>query len=97
MNDIDVVVVCDLVEDRMQKGKKLVEDKYGHEIDGTLNYHDILERKDIDCVLIPTSWNAHYKIAIECNGSRNFFLLLLRWAPFPRAQQEGSCGPGAHP
>lgn len=43
----------------------MVEDKYGHEIDGTLNYHDILERKDIDCVLIPTSWNAHYKIAID--------------------------------
>ncbi|MCI8589567.1 MAG: Gfo/Idh/MocA family oxidoreductase [Clostridiales bacterium] len=65
MNDIDIVVVCDLKEDRMQRGKKLVEEKYGHDIDGTLNYHDILARKDIDCILIPSSWNAHYKIAID--------------------------------
>ena len=65
MNDIDVVAVCDLHEDRMQKGKKLCEDKYGHEIFGTLNYHEILEGDMVDCVLIPTSWNAHYKIAID--------------------------------
>ena len=27
MNDIDIVVVCDLKEDRMQKGKKKEEEK----------------------------------------------------------------------
>ena len=65
MNDIEVRAVCDLVEDRMLKGKKLVEDKYGKEIFGTLDYHEILSRDDIDCVLIPTSWNAHYVIAMD--------------------------------
>ena len=65
MNDVDVVAVCDLKQERMEKGQKLVEDRRGYKPFGTLNYHDILERDDVDCVLIPTSWNAHYKIAID--------------------------------
>jgi len=68
MKDIEVVAVCDLIEERAENGGKKVREKYGEDYDVqvTLNYHDILAREDVDCVIVPSSWNAHYKIACDC-------------------------------
>lgn len=65
MDDVDVVAVCDKHEDRMEKGRSLCLEKYGHEIFGSVDYHDITTREGIDAVLITTYWNDHLKIAIS--------------------------------
>ncbi|HVW97889.1 MAG TPA: Gfo/Idh/MocA family oxidoreductase [Mucilaginibacter sp.] len=56
---VELVGVCDLYKGRLEHAKEL----YGNQIYTTDNYHDILDRKDIDAVIIATSDNWHSTIA----------------------------------
>ena len=64
-DDVTVVAVCDKYEDRVQNGINRVEEKRGYKPFGTTNYHEILERDDIDAVFIATDWELHIPIAID--------------------------------
>ena len=58
---VQLVGGCDLYDGHLERVKEL----YGKEIFTTRNYREILERKDIDAVIIACSDNWHDKIAIE--------------------------------
>ncbi len=67
MNGVQVVAVCDVVRERRESAKKIVEDHYGKnkksEYKGCAtetDFRKILERKDIDAVVIatPDHWHA---------------------------------------
>lgn len=60
----DVVAVCDIYEDRMEKGKQLVLEKRGKEVFSTLDYNEAIEREDVDVVCIFSAWESHIPIAI---------------------------------
>lgn len=64
MEDVEITSVCDKHEDRMESARKRCFDHYGHEIFGSVDYHDIVNRDDNEAVLITTYWNDHVKIAI---------------------------------
>lgn len=71
MLDIDcvkVVAVCDVYQDRVEKGIEIAS-SYGvnasNDVKGYLDYHEILNRDDIDAVVITTSWYTHIPIAID--------------------------------
>ena len=64
MEDVEVTSVCDKHEDRMEKARKTCFDKYGHEVFGSVDYRDIVNRDDNEAVIIATNWNDHVKIAI---------------------------------
>lgn len=64
MEDVEITSVCDKHEDRMEKARKTCFDKYGHEVFGSVNYRDIVNRDDNEAVIIATNWNDHVKIAI---------------------------------
>ncbi len=67
MPDVQVVAVCDVVAERRNDAKKMVEMRYGKEKKSefkgclaTNNFEDIIKRKDIDAVVIatPDHWHA---------------------------------------
>jgi len=58
---VELVGVCDLYQGRLQRAKEV----HGANIFTTNNYHEILDRKDIDAVIIATSDNWHSAIAID--------------------------------
>lgn len=61
-NDMEVVGVCDLYEDRIEKMQDLIEEKAGYRPAGTVNYNELLNM-DIEAVYIACAWEDHIKIA----------------------------------
>ena len=60
----DVVAVCDVYEDRMEEGKKLVREARGKEVFGSLDYKDVICREDVDIVAVLSAWESHIPIAV---------------------------------
>ena len=58
---VKLVGVCDLYTGRLDHTKEV----YGNDIFTTKNYKELLDRKDIDAVIIATSDHWHDKISIE--------------------------------
>ena len=65
MPDVDVPAVCDRYEDRVQAAVEKVKEAKGYEATGYLDYRELLEREDIEAVIIATSWQTHIKIAVH--------------------------------
>ncbi|HWD89163.1 MAG TPA: Gfo/Idh/MocA family oxidoreductase [Mucilaginibacter sp.] len=58
---VELAGACDLYSGRLARTKEL----YGNDLFTTRDYHEILDRKDIDAVIIATSDNWHSRIAID--------------------------------
>jgi predicted dehydrogenase len=58
---VELVAACDLYSGRLDR----VKEKYGKDIFTTKDYRELLNRKDIDAVLIATSDNWHSRISID--------------------------------
>ncbi len=58
---IELAAICDLYTGRLTRARE----KYGNNIFTTRDYHELLNRKDIDAVIIATSDNWHARIAID--------------------------------
>ena len=62
---VELAAVCDLYAGRLTRAKE----KYGSNIYTTRDYRELLNRKDIDAVIIATSDNWHARIAIDAMNS----------------------------
>jgi predicted dehydrogenase len=58
---VELVAVCDLYTGRLENAKEL----YGKDIFTSKNYHEILDRKDLDAIIIAASDNWHARITKE--------------------------------
>ncbi len=58
-HNAQILAVCDVYQKRVDKGKN------EFKCDGTLDYREILNRKDIDSVIVATPDHWHAKIALE--------------------------------
>lgn len=62
---VQVVAVCDVIEDRRQKGKNLIDQKYGNKnCAAYTDFRELLGREDIDAVVIATQDHWHALIAV---------------------------------
>jgi predicted dehydrogenase len=68
---VKIVAACDLYNGRLERSKEVL----GKHIVTTRDYHEILERKDIDAVVISTSDHWHDRIAIDAmNKGKHVYL-----------------------
>ena len=58
---VELAGVCDLYTGRLENAKEL----YGNNIFTTKNYHEVLNRKDVDAIIIATSDHWHARITKE--------------------------------
>jgi predicted dehydrogenase len=62
---VELVAVADLYTGRLERAKE----KYGKDVYTTRDYRELLQRKDIDAVIIATSDNWHARITIDALNS----------------------------
>ena len=72
MDDVVIPAISDLYDDRMEKNADSVYKKRGYKPDTYKDYRQLLQRKDIDGVIIPSSWTVHAEIAIEAMQSGKY-------------------------
>lgn len=66
MDDVEVVAVCDLYEDRREQAADLVEEARGQRPFVAKKYQEVLTMGNIDAVVIGASWADHIDIAVAC-------------------------------
>ena len=62
--DAEIVAVCDVYEDRIEKAADCIEKNTGKRPIGTTDYREILKMNDVQAVVIATSWELHVEIAV---------------------------------
>ena len=62
---VTVTAVCDLYEDRVQDAIKHITAAGCPAPFGTVNYHEVLTREDVDAVLVICSWEDHVRVAVD--------------------------------
>ena len=65
MDNCEIVAVCDVYQDRVDASAALIKEKTGKDVFKATDYNEILAYKDIDAVLVITSWESHVKIACD--------------------------------
>lgn len=63
--DVNIVAICDEYEDRCDSVSDIITAQNRPAPFKTCNYKEILERQDINTVLVFSSWESHIPIAIE--------------------------------
>jgi hypothetical protein len=64
MEDVEIPAVCDVYEDRLEKGAERVEQAGRPRPDTYRDYRELLARDDLEGVVIATDWASHAKIAV---------------------------------
>lgn len=68
MSDIEIVAVCDVYEDRIEKTLSRLGQVDGYAekaVFSSVDYRRLLERADVDAVTVFTSWDTHIPICLD--------------------------------
>ena len=65
-DDADIVAVCDVYEDRVQRAKDKVKEISGKTPEGFTDFNEMIEKGGIDAMYIASSWCEHIHMAIDC-------------------------------
>lgn len=73
MEDVELKAVCDLYPDRAERAKAKAEEiRPGTTVDAYTDYRRLVEREDIDAVIITSSWNAHGYLAVAAMNAGKY-------------------------
>lgn len=61
---IDVVAVCDILEDRVNKAVNVLLESGAEKPFATTDYNEVLALKELDAVYIAVSWEPHVEVAV---------------------------------
>ena len=64
MPDVEVIGVSDLYEDRLARAKQDVVEKRGNTPMASTDFRRLLEMKELDAVITPSSWTSHADVCI---------------------------------
>ena len=64
-DECEVVALCDIYEDRMEEGKKIVVEKRGNTPTLYSKYEDLINDEQVDAVVIAAYWEAHTRMAVK--------------------------------
>ena len=64
-DECEVVALCDLYEDRMEAGKKVVVEKRGNTPTLYPKYEDLINDEQVDAVVIAAYWEEHTRMACK--------------------------------
>jgi len=64
MENVEIVSVCDVYQDRVEDIIKKTEEKCGYSPIGTDKYMDVVTNPDVEAVVISCSWEYHVEIAV---------------------------------
>jgi len=62
--DADIVAVCDVYEDRVEKGINKVKEIAGNDACGYTDYSELLKNPDVDLVFVSCAWEGHAEVAV---------------------------------
>ncbi len=64
---VEVPAICDLVPERVELGVKMVKEYYGEDTvcNGYTDYKEMIEKEELDALLIATTWITHVPIAVD--------------------------------
>ena len=65
MEDVQVTALCDVYGDRIEHAAHMVEEAGGDTPAQSADYHEVLDREQVDAVVISTAWQCHVRIAVE--------------------------------
>ena len=66
MKDVEVRMISDFSESRMNEAAALIKENMGTEPIMTKEYRDIINDSEIDAIFIMSGWNGRPEMAIEC-------------------------------
>lgn len=64
MDDVRVPAVCDVYDDRVQQAVEKLTEVQGHAPTGYADYRELLDKEDLQAVIIATSWTTHVEISL---------------------------------
>ena len=62
--EAEIVAVCDVYEDRIEKAKKVMRDSNFKEPVGYTDYRELIDSKEVEAVIICSSWDEHTRMAV---------------------------------
>lgn len=72
MKNVEVVGICDVYQDRIDKAIEKVKKVCGNTPKGSTNYKDFLQDENVDIIMITCAWEEHIDIAVEAMQSGKF-------------------------
>ena len=62
--ETEIVAVCDVYADRMEKAQAMVQEKRGNTPTAYSDYHELLKDENVEAVFIASSWDEHVRMAV---------------------------------
>ena len=64
MEDVHISAICDIRPECMKKGNEYLMENHGYTAKEYLDFHDLVDDKDVDAVFVPSAWENHVPTAL---------------------------------